>query len=828
MYIKRFNEISKNDIQVAGGKGANLGEMSCAGMSVPGGFVLTADAYRLFVKENGYEESFTDILKEAGSDEQKLTEAAGKLRSLILSGNIPNGVMDELNKEFNMLCPAGKGRVAVRSSATAEDLAEASFAGQQETYLGLKGIDQVSDAIRKCYASLWGNRATIYRNNLGFDQNEVALAVVIQLMIDSDKAGVLFTVDPVTNDRDKIRINSSYGLGESVVSGRVTADSVLCKKDGTVISCELGSKLTKIIYDDNLTREVSVSDEDKNRLSLNEDEIKRLCLEGLKIEEHYGKPMDIEWAISDSQIYILQARPVTTIKESPTDDEADIIQSYISGSRISGPAKSNMAFQLEKMPYAYRPLDYDIILQINHQKANIFAEAGLILTSDPQIDDDGIMTLPDPHKSISKNIVKFPAVFKEVRNFENCAKVCDEFMPGYEKELSGYTDIDYDSLSLKECTDLLESSYDLLGKLCYDRFKYALFPSVLGGDLTRAVKKIDKKLTNYDLLKDLDNKTSVVTRDVAALALQISENRALTDDILAGNNYEKLCRDHPDITGLFSDFMKKNGFKSDFNCYCVEAKTLIEDPDRLISIIRPLLGTDGYNAPNDNDHTGFDEILTKLKEIYGNKYPALRTRIEAFRTFHLVREESQYLWEMLFYYIRRILKRLSLLLTENDDYIHGIANLFYPELIAACRRGSLNESDREKMTRRNEKHSLSQKVWDASKLLVFDSKGDSLKGISGSNGVVVGNVCIVRSPAEFHKMKNGDILVCELTDPEWTPLFRLAAGVVADTGSSLSHAAIVAREFGIPAVLGVGFATSRFKDGDMIRVDGDKGIVSAC
>ena len=218
----------------------------------------------------------------------------------------------------------------------------------------------------------------------------------------------------------------------------------------------------------------------------------------------------------------------------------------------------------------------------------------------------------------------------------------------------------------------------------------------------------------------------------------------------------------------------------------------------------------------------------KLEAIYGNKFPALKKRIEAFRTFHLVREESQYLWEMLFCYIRRILKRLSLLLTENYDYVHGISNLFYSELIAACRRGSLSESDMEKMNRRNDKHALSQKVWDASKLLVFDSKGDTLKGISGSNGVVVGKVCIVRSPAEFHKMKSGDILVCELTDPEWTPLFRLAGGVVADTGSSLSHAAIVAREFGIPAVLGVGFATSRFKDGDMIRVDGDKGTVSAC
>ena len=154
--------------------------------------------------------------------------------------------------------------------------------------------------------------------------------------------------------------------------------------------------------------------------------------------------------------------------------------------------------------------------------------------------------------------------------------------------------------------------------------------------------------------------------------------------------------------------------------------------------------------------------------------------------------------------------------------------MFFSELTDACRRGALSESDREKIARRNAKHPLSQKVWDASKLLVFDTNGDILRGTSGSAGVAVGKACVIKSPAEFYKMQKGDILVCEYTDPEWTPLFRLAGAVVADTGAALSHAAIVAREFGIPAVLGVGFATTKYKDGDTIRVDGNKGEVSAC
>ena len=221
-------------------------------------------------------------------------------------------------------------------------------------------------------------------------------------------------------------------------------------------------------------------------------------------------------------------------------------------------------------------------------------------------------------------------------------------------------------------------------------------------------------------------------------------------------------------------------------------------------------------------------MLQKLSVLYGGKYPALKEEIEHFRLFHIVREESQYLWETLFYYVRKCLARLNQLFLGDANHVEGISNLFYQELLAACERGSLNDADLEKIKRRNAKHPLSQKVWDASKLLVFDTNGEVLKGISGSSGTAVGTVCIVRSPAEFYKMHKGDILVCELTDPEWTPLFALASAVVADTGSSLSHAAIVAREFGIPAVLGVGFATSKFKDGDTIKVDGDKGVVSAC
>ena len=401
-------------------------------------------------------------------------------------------------------------------------------------------------------------------------------------------------------------------------------------------------------------------------------------------------------------------------------------------------------------------------------------------------------------------------------------------MPEYESEVAGIREMDFHDKSLEECGEFITYSLELLSRLTYDRFKYALFPSVLAKDLEKAVQKVNPKYSKYDLFWDLNNKTAEVTSDIAALAAEIKTNEKLSAEILAGTRYSDLCQKFPYIKNRFDAFLQKNGYKSDYNCYCTHAQTLLEDPDRLIHILQPLIADQKQSQVKEEENKDFSVLMSQLKEIYGDKYPALEKKIEDFRYFHIVREESQYLWETIFCSVRRCLKRTNQLLLGNEDFESGIANLFAAELIDTCKRGSLSESDKEKIKRRDNKHELSQKVWDASKLLVFDSNGDVLKGVSGSAGVAVGKVCVIHGPEEFHKMHKGDILVCHLTDPEWTPLFGLASAVVADTGSALSHAAIVAREYGIPAVLGVGFATTKFQDGDTIKVDGDHGEVTSC
>lgn len=823
MLVLDFNQISKKDIDIAGGKGANLGEMTASSIPVPNGFVITAEAYRLFIEENNLKEDFSARLEEAQNDESKLLEAAEHFRAAIKNAALPPALESEIRRGFTLL---GAERVAVRSSATAEDLPDASFAGQQETYLNVLGIDEVLLQVKNCYASLWTNRAVCYRQNKGYDQFSVALAVVVQEMIESEKAGVLFTANPVNGNRNEMQINASLGLGESIVSGKVTADSFICSKDGKVKSSVCGVKKMQIVYADKGTREIPVEASLQKKLCLSEQEIKSLCTEAVKIEEHFGSPMDIEWAIKDGKIYILQARAITTLEaDKDNKEEQALIQKYIAGTKVKRSQKDMLAFQLEKMPYAYRPLDYDFIVQINHQKAVIFGENGIEMSSDPQYDDDGIMLLPESSVKLNSKIFKVFKTIKNIKDFDWCEKHCKEQMPGYEKEIARIKELDFSKMTASECGDFIRHAFFLTGAISYDRFLYAVFPGFVGGGLSKVIKRVNPKYTTYDFYWGLDNKTSVVANDVAELARNLRKIDGVKEAVCSGKKYDEICRSFPEAQPLLKAFLAKNGYKSDFNCYCIIARTLIEEPDRLLNILHPLLANE--EADDSENTKDFATLMEEIKKIYGAKFPSLEKKIKQFRYFHIVREETQYLWETLFCILRRCLERTNKLLLGNSDYEHGIANLFYEELIKACACGTLSESDREKITRRNSKHPLAEKVWAASKLLVFDSNGETLKGISGSTGTAVGPARIIRSPSEFYKMQKGDVLVCEFTDPEWTPLFKLASAVVADTGAALSHAAIVAREFGLPAVLGTGFATRRFSDGQNIRVDGDKGEVYA-
>ena len=302
-----FSHVNKDDVGLVGGKGASLGEMIDI-FPIPNGFCITAQAYEKEVKQ--IQDQLMLYVNIDVEDTDKLANASKKIAELILNKGMTDKLKDEIIANYNKL---GKGFVAVRSSATAEDLPEASFAGQQATFLNVKGEEKLIQAVKECWASLFTERAIYYRIINNFKHEDVLISVVIQQMVDSEKAGVMFTVNPVTKNYDELLIEGSNGLGETVVSGEVTPDSYFIdKKSLKVTQKHIAEKkwgLFRGENGDNVKKDVP----NPNDQLLSEDELKELTEIGKKIEDHYGKPMDIEWAIHDGKLYILQARPITTL-----------------------------------------------------------------------------------------------------------------------------------------------------------------------------------------------------------------------------------------------------------------------------------------------------------------------------------------------------------------------------------------------------------------------------------------------------------------------------------------------------------------------------------
>jgi pyruvate,water dikinase len=318
-YVEFFEELKKEDVDIAGGKGANLGELTQSGIPVPPGFVITSATYQKFLNETGITQEIMDILDALDVNNNKeLQESARKIKKIINETEIPDEISSLIIEAYNALCHRiGKENafVAVRSSATAEDLPEASFAGQQDTYLNVKGPEDLIKYVRKCWASLFGARAIFYREENDFDHSKVYIAVVVQEMVDAEKAGVMFTVHPSTGE-EKILIEGAWGLGEGVVSGTVTPDTYwMDKVTGKILEKQVSEKKTMFQKktENGQTVQVPVPDELKNKQVLNEHELAQLVELGKNIHEHYQFPQDTEWAIENGKIFMLQSRPVTTL-----------------------------------------------------------------------------------------------------------------------------------------------------------------------------------------------------------------------------------------------------------------------------------------------------------------------------------------------------------------------------------------------------------------------------------------------------------------------------------------------------------------------------------
>ena len=341
-FVKWFSEINQNSVSVAGGKGANLGEMYNLKIPVPPGFVITAQAYDYFIEKAGLKNEMKKLLDEINYNNTKqLDDVTRKVRELIVNSNFPDEMRREVVHAYeklgtdDMRIDEIRKRipesvfVAVRSSATAEDLADASFAGQQETYLNVKGNDELIESVKKCFASLYTSRATYYRQKKGFKHEETKLAVAVQRMVDSDKSGVIFSKDPSYNNENTI-IEAVFGLGEGIVSGMITPDKYIVSPELKILDVKIADKKVAITRNSSGKNiEVALTNEKSNSQVLKDSEIKKLAEFALKLEEHYDKPQDIEFAIENGEIFIVQTRAITTIgkriEKSKTEIEGDVI-----------------------------------------------------------------------------------------------------------------------------------------------------------------------------------------------------------------------------------------------------------------------------------------------------------------------------------------------------------------------------------------------------------------------------------------------------------------------------------------------------------------------
>ena len=804
--IAWFDEITAADTALVGGKGAKLGECARAGMPVPPGFCVCTDAYRVATS------GVSSVLAEAAARGDAVAA-----RELVLSLPLPEAVEAAITKAYERL---GGVPVAVRSSATAEDLAEASFAGQQDTYLGIVGAEDVVDAVRRCWASLWTDRAVDYRRQQGVADDGLSLAVVVQAMIPADTAGVLFTHNPVTGDDAVMLASSSYGLGESVVAALVTPDTFTLSRNPTcVISVEVGSKETRIdMTGDGDTITTEVSKNARSRQSLTEGQLLRLVDLGEQVEAHYGHGQDIEWAFADDELYLLQARPITTNAGT-----------VVGHARVKGRLERALRDDLiEHFPSPF-PLDLYAVHQVQDVIQNLMNTAGLKTvpaSSLIQGDDDGIIrihiTKPRPTWTM---VTRLPILLRKGMRHDPAtwpreeAALCHRLA-----ELRIRAD-DLNPAEDRDVLDLVRDSVEQAATITRDRFIQYNAPMIVGRmSVARMLKSVrmERELSPEDLYAGVPYKTAQITAGINGLAaaarhsnvagLVIGAPQGCVADALA------VTTEGQEFQELVDKFLAENGARTARLYLPFSNRSWREDPEAFYALLAATLrGAPMQQITSTDVVTEVENCLpTRLRKRWRKSVAALRAR-------HIGREGTVYMIEEFFCIARAGTDEIARRLVDRGqlDSLDDIRFLYFHEIEEAA--GDTKQRLQEKVVWRRRRRGTAEALWwDRGDITLGAS---ALKGLPASAGRATGTARVIHSPDEFHRLQPGDILVCPYTDPTWTPLFALAAAVVADSGGPLSHAAIVAREYGIPAVLGTGNATG-LPDGTRLLVDGSAGTVT--
>ncbi len=863
--VLSFQEIEKRHFLLVGGKGSNLGELSkIQGIQVPEGFCITTVGYRKALEKNEAFQALLDQLTVLNiEDRDQIGEISRKIRQIIMEVEIPPDVVKAVADYLSEY--GDEHAYAVRSSATAEDLPHSSFAGQQDTYLNIIGVDAILQHISKCWASLFTDRAVIYRMQNGFDHAQVYLSVVIQKMVFPQASGILFTADPITSNRKIISIDASFGLGEALVSGLVSADCYKVQEDEIVDKMIATKKLAIYGLKEGGIETLPIDPNRQKTQTLTNRQILQLAQIGRKIESHFGQPQDIEWCLIDDTFYIVQSRPITTLFPIPeaSDQENHVYVSVGHQQMMTDPMKPlGLSIFLLTTPAPMCKAGGRLFVDVTHMLASADSRTNIIEAlgqSDPLI-KDALMTIIE-----RGNFIKSLPNNNEERNPDksNESMSFSSFQVQIENNLKVvFESIKSSQASIEELKQNIQtkSGSDLIDFIKEDipQLKKFLFDPRMGVIMNAmdASTWINEKMNEW-----------LGEKNVADILSQSVPNNITSEMGLELLDVADVIRPYPEVIdylqhvkddNFLDDLKKFDGgqkardailtYLNKYGMRCVGEIDITktrwsEKPITLVPLILNNIKNFEPSASKKKFEQGLhvalnkeQELLERVKKLPDGEQKAKETkqRIDLIRHFSGFREYPKYgMISRYFVYKQALLKEAEKLVQEG--VIHEKEDIYYLTLEELGEVIRTNKLDDQIVSNRKNEYKLYEKltpprvITSDGEIIMGEYKReniptDAIIGLPVSSGIIEGRARVILNIREAD-LEPGDILVTAFTDPSWTPLFVSINGLVTEVGGLMTHGAVIAREYGLPAVVGVENATKLIKDGQRIRVHGTEGYI---
>lgn len=865
-YTIGFQEIDKTKLAMVGGKGANLGELSrIEGIRVPSGFCISTEAYKKIIdKTPSINELLDQLVLLKVEDRDKIRELGAEIRRIIEEIAIPREINEDITHLLSRL--GEKSAYAVRSSATAEDLPTASFAGQQDTYLNIIGKEAILKHISRCWASLFTDRAVIYRLQNGFDHRKVYLSVVVQKMVFPQAAGILFTADPVTSNRKVLSIDASFGLGEAMVSGVVNPD-IYKVRNGEVTDKRISTKKLAIYaLKEGGTKEQEIEPEQQNRQALTDEQILQLERMGRKIEEHFGHPQDIEWCLADDIFYIVQSRPITTLYPIPeANDQENHVYISVGHQQMMTDPMRPLGLTLWQLR-AGRPMfkaggrlfvDVADSLATPAGRENLLDAMG---QHDPLI-KDALLTIVEQGNFIKllPNDEKTPVIVKGTKGMScadilaqvgNDAAIVRDLIKDNETSVEALKQ-NIQTKSGSDLFDFIVEDIQQSKKMTFDGRHMGVIIAAMNasswindnmnewlGEKTVAdilSQSVSNNITSEMGLALLD--VADIIRPYAAIIeyLQQVKGDDFLDEIVKFDGGQE-------VRGAIDAYLDKYGMRCGGEIDITKTRWS-EKPAILVPIIlgniknfEPGAGKRKFEEGRQEALEKEQTLLDRLRQLPDGDQKAKETKamIDLIRNFIGYREYPKYgIVNRFFVYKQTLMKEAGKLVQAG--VIHEKEDVYYLTFEEFREVVSTNKLDYQVISQRKDEHRSYEKltpprvITSDGEIVAGKYKRENLPagaiiGLPVSSGVIEGRARVILN-MEDADLEDGDILVTAFTDPSWTPLFVSIKGLVAEVGGLMTHGAVIAREYGLPAVVGVENATKLIKDGQSIRVNGTDGYV---